>query len=151
MQIKNQLKDRISAYAQRLSDIRFAGQVLFVVLVLLISWSGVKTIQSNYGLQKQISKLNQQNTVQKLENTNTALQNQYYKSNQYLELSARQNFGLAAAGEKELLVPEQVALSYTSDIPVAGKPIRAEDKQPAYQRHLQAWTNFFLHRRNSGD
>ena len=56
MQIQTeQYKNVVLKYVQRLNDIRFTGQVLFVVLVLLISWSGVKTIQSNYGLQKQIA------------------------------------------------------------------------------------------------
>src|SRR5665213_2340875 len=98
-------KDKIIFYLHRLGDIRFAGQVIFVVIVLLISWSGVKSIQANYGLQKQISALKQQNALQKLQNDNLALQNQYYNSNQYLELSARQSFGLAAPGETEVVVP----------------------------------------------
>jgi len=40
---------------------------VFTVIVLLISWSGVKSIQTNYGLQKQISKLQQENDVAKLQ------------------------------------------------------------------------------------
>src|SRR6266480_2531336 len=94
MQINIPQKDKILYYAGRLSDVRFVGQAVFVVIVLLISWSGVKTIQTNYGLQKQITALNQQNSLQKLRNENLALQNQYLNSNQYLELAARENFGL---------------------------------------------------------
>ena len=56
MQIKN-IPKQFTDFVQRLSDLRFAGQVLFVIIVLLISWSGIKTIQTNYGLQKQISSL----------------------------------------------------------------------------------------------
>src|SRR5438874_2460844 len=89
--------------ALRMNDVRFAGQFLFVVIILLISWSGIKSIQTNYGLQKHIAGLQQQNTVQGLENTNQQLQNQYYKSNQYLALAARQDFGLTLSGEKEVL------------------------------------------------
>ncbi len=76
-------------------------------LVLLISWSGIKAIQTNYGLQKQISGLKQQNAVIRLQNENLALKNQYYNSDQYLELSARQNFGLAVPGEKEINRPQK--------------------------------------------
>lgn len=104
-------------FVRQLRDVKFAGQMLFVVVVLLISWSGVKAIQSNYGLQKQISALQQQDQVAKLENTNLQLQNEYYNSDQYLELSARQNFGLAAPGETELLVPKNVALAHTAALP----------------------------------
>jgi cell division protein FtsL len=151
MQTKSHYEEKIKGFVRRLSDIRFAGQVLFVLLVLLISWSGVKTIQTNYDLQKQISKLRQQNTVQKLQNTNMALQNEYLKSDQYLELSARQNFGLAAKGEKVVVVPERVALAYTTDVTVPGQQTEAAKKQPVFQKHFTSWKNFFLHRPNSGD
>jgi cell division protein FtsB len=137
---------KLAAYAHRLSDIGFVGQIVFVAIVLLTSWSGIKTIQTNYGLQKQITALNQQNSLQKLTNDNLALQNQYFNSSQYLELSARQNFGLAAAGETEILVPKQVALAHTVNLPTPAGHTEAKVKQPAYQRNFESWVNFFLHR-----
>ena len=131
-------------YLERLQDVRVVGQIVFVVIVLLISWSGVKSIQTNYALQKQITGLSQQNDLQKLQNNNLHLGNDYYKSNQYLELSARQNFGLAAAGEKEIVVPKAVALSKTTDIPIPST------SQPSplsrHRNNYEAWVNFFLHR-----
>jgi cell division protein FtsB len=148
MQINNQYYQKAHHYARKLGDIRFAGQVLFVVIVLLISWSGIKTIQTNYGLQKQITKLNQQNQLQELTNNNLKLQNQYYNSDQYLELSARRNFGLAAPGEKEIIVPESVALSYASPVPETKQSDEVIVKQPAYQRNIESWVNFFLHRQS---
>jgi cell division protein FtsB len=146
MKINSKYKDQGLAYARQLQDVRFAGQVLFVMLVLLISWSGVKTIQTNYGLQKQISELKQKNAVSKLQNTNMSLENQYYNTDQYLELSARQNFGLAAPGEKEMIVPKQAALTYTSNMPQLPSGEAVAAKTPVYERHVQAWVNFFLHR-----
>ena len=146
MQIKSHHKKKALSYFQRLSDIRSLGQLLFVVIVLMISWSGIKTIQTNYGLQKQISKLNQQNSVEQLQNNNLALQNDYYKSNQYLELSARSNFGLAAPGETEIIVPQSVALTYAPALPETNKPTIVTVRQPAYQRNIESWVNFFLHR-----
>ena len=83
MQIKSQYKQQATLFVRRLGDARFVGQLIFVVIVLMISWSGIKTIQTNYGLQKQITALDHANTLQKLQNDNLALQNQYYKSNQY--------------------------------------------------------------------
>ena len=149
MEINTQYQEKALAYIHRLSDVRFAGQVLFVIIVLLISWSGVKTIQSNYELQKQISALKQQTAVQKLENKNIALQNDYLKTNQYLELSARQNFGLANPGEKEVIVPENVALSYTVNLPTTTQKDNDSGNPPAFQRNWQAWVQFFVHRQNN--
>jgi cell division protein FtsB len=134
-------------FVDRFRDVRFAGQIVFVGLVLLISWSGVKAIQANYGLEKQVVSLSQQINIQKLENENQQLQNNYYRSSQYLELSARQNFGLADAGEQELLVPQNVALSFTSKVPVTATKVGVSAvKQSKSQLNFETWVNFFLHR-----
>ena len=132
----------------RFRDVRFLGQLAFIVIVLLVSWSGVKAIDANYVLQRQISVLQQQNDVQQLENNNMKLQNQYYNSDQYLELSARENFGLAAPGEKEIVVPQNVALSYTVPEPKA-PPSKPQVQEPTYERNIQAWIDFFLRRQSS--
>jgi cell division protein FtsL len=139
------------AFILRLQDVRFAGQMLFVVIVLLISWSGVKAIESNYQLQRQISALEQQTDIQKLKNTNLRLQNDYFSTNQYLELSARQNFGLAAPGEKELIVPKDAALAHTVPVPQITESTKPKvTKQSRFEQNYQAWVNFFMHRQ-SGD
>lgn len=145
--------DKIKKYQQhpffqQFRDIRFVGFVVFGILVLLVSWSGVSVIESNYVLQKEVSKLEQQNQVAQLENNNLKLQNQYYNSNQYLELTARRQFGKGQPGEKLLLVPSSVARKYTVDIPDNAKSSEATPTlvKPRYQRNLEAWSNFFTHR-----
>lgn len=136
-------------YLSDLRDPRRAGQLVFVIIVLLISWSGVKTIQTNYALQKQISAIKQQNSLEQSQNDNLELSNDYFKSDQYLELAARENFGLAASGEKELIVPRSVALANTTDIPVSPSNGRQIGKEPTYQNNFQSWVNFFLHRQSA--
>jgi len=141
----------IQRYIASLRDLRTVGVLCFLIILLLISWSGVKAINTNYGLQKQISTLQQQNTIQELANTNQELQNEYYNTPQYLELAARQDFGLAASGEKVLIVPHDVAMAHTVLLP-QDDPAQAQKsrpKVPAYQRNFQAWLNFLLHRQNS--
>ena len=130
----------------RLRDIRVAGQLLFAVIVLLVSWSGVKAIDTNFALQKQVADLQEQNTVQQLENNNLQLQNDYYNSPQYLDLSARQNFGLAAPGETEVIVPKAVALAYTVPMQIQTAP-KVAASPPFFAQNFEAWVNFFLHRR----
>lgn len=158
MNIKAQLRmlqvlavDRLLPAARRLRDIRVVGQLAFAVVVLLVSWSGVKSIDTNYALQQQVATLQQQNTVQELENNNLRLQNDYFNSDQYLELSARQNFGLAAPGETEVIVPQSVALSYTVPVDAADTAAARAGKLPFYQRNFEAWVNFFLHRQPATD
>lgn len=141
------LTARFQAYLLSLRDVRNVGLLVFTVVVLLVSWSGVKSIQMNYGLQKQVVQLQQENDVQQLKNANLALQNQYYNTNQYLEIAARENLGLGAAGETELIVPQSVALAHTVKQPPSGNTVSSiVPKQPFWERNFEAWTNFFLHR-----
>jgi len=141
-------REKISDYVLQFRDVRAVGLLLFLVIVLLISWSGVKVIDTNYRLQKDISRLEQETQVLKLTNTNMKLENNYFETNQYLEIAARQNFGLAAPGEAVLNVPKEVALAHTVDLPDAEQEQvkKTVAKQPGYQRNFQAWMNFLLHR-----
>jgi cell division protein FtsB len=140
---------KIAAYAAHLRDLRVVGLLLFLAILLLVSWSGVKAIEANYGLQKQISGLKQENGVKKLANENLKLENEYFETPQYLEVAARQDFGLAAPGETVLNVPRSVALSHTVDLPKTDQSkAQSKPEPPAYQRNLQAWMDFLLHRQS---
>jgi cell division protein FtsB len=142
---------KLHAYILTLRDVRNVGVLVFTVILLLITWSGIKAIQTNYGLQKQISQLQQENDVQKLKNGNQAFQNQYYGTDQYKEITARQNLGLGAPGETELLVSTEVALAHTVHQPGVETAQTQVPKQPLWQRNFQAWINFFLHRGSTLD
>lgn len=144
---------RITYYIGQLRDVRAIGMLLFLFIVLLVSWSGAKAIETNYRLQKNIARLEQQNEVQQLINTNLELENEYYATDRYLEIAARQNFGLAANGETVLNVPKNVALAYTIDLPDAEREEadKAEARKPEYQRNFEAWIDFLLHRQTVSD
>lgn len=138
-----------SPKARQLLDVRNIGLYVFGIVIVAIAWSGAKTVQNNYQLQKQIATLRQQNAVLSLQNQNAALQNQYYQTNQYLDLSARQNLGLAAPGETVLLVPQATAMKYVDPgldkYPSALNPAAA-DTRPKYVKNLEAWRDFLLGR-----
>jgi cell division protein FtsB len=140
-------------YIQQFKDVRVIGFAVFGVLVLLVSWSGVRVIETNYELQKQVAEIQQENQVAELENNNLRLQNEYYNTDQYLELQARKQFGKGLPGETLLLVPKSVALAHTVE------PAKEDDKQaaksspnkPLYQRNFEAWREFFTHKDQSTD
>lgn len=137
---------KLKTYVLTLRDVRNVGVLVFTVILLLITWSGIKAVQTNYGLQKQIAELQQENNVQKLENGNLSFQNQYYVTDQYREITARQNLGLGAAGETELLVPKSVALAHTVKQPSAATAKTDIPGQVFWQRNFRSWVDFFLHR-----
>jgi len=143
-----------SKQARQLADVRNIGLYIFGLVVLAIAWSGARTVQSNYELQKQISALQQQNQIIHLQNNNSYLQNQFYQTNEYLELSARQNLGLAAPGEKVLLVPKNVALRYVDPALADNRnasAVSSIDNRSKYAKNLEAWRDFLLGRKQSSN
>lgn len=143
-----------SPAVKSLSDVRTLGMIAFGIIALLVTWSSVKVVQTNYELQKQMSTMQQQNDVQQLANNNLKLKNQYLTTNDYLELAARRHFNKAAPGEKLLIVPKEVALAHSIDVP---KPKNVSDSinetanasGSSLQRNFNAWLDFLFHRQAS--
>lgn len=133
-------------YADLLRDVRIIGFIVFGVLVLLVSYSGVNVIQTNYELQRQIAQLEQKNQITELENNNQKLQNEYYKTSQYLELVARKQFGKALPGETLLLVPRDVAVALAAPLEQVTPQESAEQAtaKPTYQKNLEAWRDLLI-------
>lgn len=139
-----------SGYFKQFADLRYVFFLVFGVVVLLVSWSGVGVIQTNYQLQKQIFELEQQNQVYRLESENLRLKNQYLNTDQYLELQARRQFGKALPGETLVLIPKEVALKYASPAEVNEQPAKTSEnvEKPFYQENFEAWMDFLLRRPN---
>lgn len=129
-------------------DVRVLGFMVFGVLVLLASWSGVSVIETNYVLQKEIAQIDQQNQVKQLSNSNLKLQNEYFNTDTFLELQARKAFGRGAPGETLLLVPRDVALKHTTALPVekSTKATAVNEDLPTYRKNFNAWMEFMFHR-----
>jgi cell division protein FtsB len=144
--IKN-YQSKILEEVRIFQDVRALGIAMFLVIALLISWSGVKVIETNYSLQKEIAQMEQETAVRRLENRNLELENQYFETDEYLELEARKNFGLAAPGETVLVVPKTVALKNVvpeENLTIPGKT--AEKKKHKWQQNVDAWMDFLLHK-----
>ena len=139
-----QNKEQILEKLKMLTDTRVLGLLAFGVVAILVTWSGVKVVQTNYELEKKISIARQENAIDKLENQNLKLKNTYYETNQFLELAARRQFGKAAAGEKLYTVPEEVALRQTAERPVAQQESVDESKKNKFQQNLDAWSEFLV-------
>ncbi len=134
-------------FIRRLTDMRFLGQVIFVIIILLVSWSTAKAIQQNYDIQKQVASKQKENDVQKLKNENLKIKNKYLETDEYLELTARRRLGKAAPGETLVIISKEVALRNTVESSI--KPDEqiqqeADETKPTYQRNLEAWSRFFF-------
>ncbi len=132
---------------KRFSDVRIVGLLAFGVVVLLVTWSILNALEVNYELEKQKTDLEQKNQIQKLQNENIKLQNVYFQSDEYLELSARRQMNKAAPGEKLYLVPKSVAMAQTVNLPKTQRQLEQEKEQhkSKFSRNLEAWKNFLFH------
>lgn len=82
--------------------------VLAVALLLAGSWawSTIGALQKNYSLQQQVDQARLDNEVQEIENQNLALQQAYFKTDEYLELQAREKLNKAMPGEHLVILPK---------------------------------------------
>ena len=133
----------------QLQDPRTWGLVLLAIIAATVTWSGAKSIQQNFELQKKVVVLQEQNKLQKLQNETQKLRNEYYKTDEYKELSARRIFGKAAPGERVYIVPKDVAMAQVSpkqDVQPQQTVTKNPVTLPIYQQNVQDWLDFFFHR-----
>lgn len=133
-------------YIKSLSDIRVLGLIIFGAIALLVSWSSIRVIEMNYKLQQKLARMEEETKLLEMENTNKKLENEYYHTDQYLELQARKQFGKAAPGETVLIVPESIALANTINLnPDENQNKAKTSKKSFYQENFEAWIDFFFH------
>lgn len=134
----------------QLRDVRVLVFLVFGVLVVMATWSGIRVIETNYRLERQIARLQQEITVAELENSNVQLRNEYLNTDEYLELQARKQYSKGLPGETLVLIPKEVALEYvSSDDSVESDraaTVQAIQSKPWYQQNLEAWRDFLLGR-----
>lgn len=133
-----------------MSDVRVIGLLAFFAVILLVAFSSVRVLQTNYELQKKENELLQINEIKTLENENLKLKNVFFESDEYLELTARRQFNKALPGEELYVIPESVALRKVKNTPKASaseeKLKQESESKPDYQKNLEAWRDFLLHR-----
>jgi hypothetical protein len=95
------------------------------------------TLQNNFRLQGQVNGLTEEVAKSKLEADTLALENQYYASDEYLELQARERLNKAAPGEHLLLLPPNTPLQTEEKVEKGILAIKTTN-------NFQAWLNFFF-------
>ena len=90
---------------RHLLTIQNAGLAIAVVISLSWVWGSVVTLQKNYKYQRQVDDNKQLIALTKLQNQTYQYQQAYYKSNEFLELSARAKLDKALPGERLVVLP----------------------------------------------
>lgn len=93
--------------------------VIVVALMIAASWAGgsITMMQRNFGLQKELDARQRELQLTELEVATLQYQQNYYKSDEYKDLMAREKLGLAAPGEKVLMLPANSSSAKDADAP----------------------------------
>lgn len=88
---------------------KLASPGMLMIVGVAVFWLGFMTItidvmNRNYRLQRQVNQGVLDNQVIEIQNENLRLEQAYYKTNEYLELSARALLGKALPGEHLVLL-----------------------------------------------
>ena len=96
--------------------------VLMVVIVAVAVWMAmvIQVLNNNYKLQRQVDNAKLDSQMLELENQNLRLEQLYYRTDEYMELSARSLLGKALPGEHLVVLPR---VSHTSKAKRSGSAV----------------------------
>lgn len=122
---------------------------IVIVVALLIAtgwaWGSISIMQTNFAAQKMVDSQKRELDLMQLEVDTLQYQQNYYKSDEYKDLAARTNLGLAAPGEKVLLLPKNSPAVVMADKESEKKSLAPSTRAttPA-SSNFDQWINFFL-------
>ena len=121
----------------KFDDLLLVGALL---IALGLAWNTVSAMQRNYRLQQKYNQLQAEVSLLGLENQNLKYKINYLKTDDFLELSARDKFNKAIEGETMVYLPNsgepQKALVAKSAV-ISKKP-----QAKGWQGNLASWVNF---------
>ena len=114
--------------------------VVAVALVVAAGWAwgSISMMQRNYGLQRDVDAQKRQAELLQLQVATMQYEQNYYKSDEYKDLAAREHLGLASPGEKVLILPANSAAAKKQDTATAQQ---TTVEQPG---NFEQWINFLL-------
>jgi hypothetical protein len=128
----NNLIERILAKI-KLGNIIAAAIVCAMVIWV---WATIVALNKNYELEKQVQLGRLENEVQEIENENLRLQQVYYRTDEFLELTAREKLNKALPGEHLVILPT-TEKSKVVDTGVAA--VATDDRS-----NFEKWIEFLL-------
>lgn len=104
-------------------------------------WNTISAMQHNYYLQQKYNQLQAEVELIKIKNQNMRYNIAYLKSDEYLEVAARQKFNKAAPGETLVYLPKS---GEAQQAPVAKTTAPKSGRQTSgWRANLSDWWQFF--------
>lgn len=116
--------------------------IIAIAFVVAASWAwgSIGMMQRNYRLQQEVDSKQRQEQLVSLQVQNAKLEQRYYESLEYQEIEARRRMGLAYAGEKMLILPENTEQARAIDRATTARLAQ----RTAPESNMQQWTNFLF-------
>lgn len=105
------------------------------------AWGSVTTMQRNFTLQREVDAKRRELELTDLEVQTLQYQQNYYKSDEYKDLAAREHLGLASPGEKVLLLPPNSEAVTQSDAQAA-QVVQVTSGATLAASNFDQWMNF---------
>lgn len=121
--------------------------VVAVALVVAASWAwgSISVMQTNFTAQKQVDSQKRQLQLTQLEVDTLKFQQNYYNSDEYKDLAARQDLGLVSPGEKVLILPANSVKVQQEDKTDTDREVAtAQAAEP--NSNVGQWMDFFAGR-----
>lgn len=131
----------IQKQAPKLLEINNIVFIVAIGIALSLIWNTVTAIEKNFELQTRVDSLADEVALLELENENLDLNNDYFNSDAYLELAARETLGLVKPGEKVLVLPDYSELEVEAETEA-----QQEDVAQTKVSNVDQWL-YFLFRR----
>ncbi len=104
------------------------------------AWGSVSVMDRNYKLQRELDDKTRQEKLVQLEKDTLQYQQNYFRSDEYKELAARQTLGLGTPGESVLILPPNSVAAQTED----SQQAKTTAKPVVQQSNFQLWMNFLF-------
>jgi cell division protein FtsB len=126
-------------FAEIKKHLTLNNTALIIALLLALSWawSTINVLAKNYDLERQVEQARLDTDIMRLQNENLSLEQAYFQTSEYLELSARKLLNKSQPGEHLVILP------------------RVEDRTPAVttatavveKSNFEQWVDFLFGRR----
>lgn len=115
--------------------------VVALLIALGLAWNTISAMQRNYYLQQKYNQLKAEVELIKIKNQNLRFNIAYLKSDEYLELAARDKFNKAAPGETMVYLPQN---GEAEKAPIAKTTAKKQiTRQRGWRVNISDWWQFF--------
>lgn len=119
------------------NDLLLIGALL---IALGLGWNTVSAMQRNYRLQQKYDQLKAEVELQEIQNENLKYNIEYLKTEDYLELAARDKFSKALPGETMVYLPTQAE---AHQAPVAKSTVtKKKVASTGWKANINSWWQF---------